>query len=292
MNKLMFTKDYKHNDGIRKSFNELASLIFGIDFENWYQKGFWKDRYIPFSYIDGSKVVANVSVNELDLVVNGGKHRAIQIGTVMTQPDYRKQGLAAKLMEKVLDEYQDYEYMYLIANKTVLHFYPKFGFTAIDEAQFSMDVSSVPLDYPGLCKLDSNSTEDLKFIYQFASERIPVSQHFGTENAQGILMFHCMGPFQDDVYYLEDEDAIVIFTREEGQLDIFDIVSKRKIVIDRILPSIIDNQTKNIVFHFTPDYEGIQVRSETFAGDEVLFVRVNGGHSFPEKVKHLITSQA
>lgn len=71
-------KDYKHNENLRKSFNELATMIFGIHFEDWYEQGFWSQRYIPFSYIDKGRVVANVSVNVLDFEMDGEKKSAIQ----------------------------------------------------------------------------------------------------------------------------------------------------------------------------------------------------------------------
>lgn len=65
MEKFIFMKDYKNNDALRKSFFELAANTFGLSFENWYQKGFWTERYIPFSFVEGDKVIANVSVNLL-----------------------------------------------------------------------------------------------------------------------------------------------------------------------------------------------------------------------------------
>ena len=93
-------KDYKNDEYLRKSLMSLLQWYLEILFEDWYQKGFWNNRYIPFSYIDGDKVVANVSVNVLNLVINGEKKDAIQIGTVMTHPDYRKRGLSASLLKK------------------------------------------------------------------------------------------------------------------------------------------------------------------------------------------------
>lgn len=45
----------------------------------------------------------------------------------MTHPDYRGQGLAKKLLEHVIAKYEDqYDFLYLFANDTVLDFYPKF----------------------------------------------------------------------------------------------------------------------------------------------------------------------
>jgi len=58
-------KNYRDNEGLRKSFNELANQTFGINFENWYQNGFWKDNYNPYSVVVDGEVVANVSVNKL-----------------------------------------------------------------------------------------------------------------------------------------------------------------------------------------------------------------------------------
>jgi len=41
MAELTFYKDYKNNEELRKSFNDLATLVFGLSFEDWYQKGYW-----------------------------------------------------------------------------------------------------------------------------------------------------------------------------------------------------------------------------------------------------------
>ena len=293
LNELYFIKGYKDNENLRKSFNELATMVFGINFEEWYQKGFWNNRYIPFSYMYGGKVVANVSVNVLDLVIDGEKKSSIQIGTVMTHPDYRKQGLSASLMNKVLDEYENkYDFMYLFANQSVLDFYPKFGFKSVNENHYSMKYSPSSLASSGIRQLDCNNEEDINFIYKFASERVSVSKLFGTKNTQSILMFYCMYVFNNDIYYLEREDVIVIYKMENKQMDIFDIISKKDIKIDDILSKITNGDTTKIVFHYTPDYKGINTESNIFNGSDVLFVRANGNNRFPIQIKHPLTSQA
>ncbi|MFD3450168.1 hypothetical protein ACFDTO_36945 [Microbacteriaceae bacterium 4G12] len=78
MNNLRFMKGYQTNAELRNSFNELARHIFGINFEDWYDKGYWKETYVPYSYVDGDRVIANVSVNILNLVINNEEKRAIQ----------------------------------------------------------------------------------------------------------------------------------------------------------------------------------------------------------------------
>ncbi|WP_346401773.1 GNAT family N-acetyltransferase, partial [Listeria monocytogenes] len=94
--------DYKDNKMYRDSFNRLAESTFDINFEEWYRDGFWNDKYICYSYIDDNKVIANVSINKMNLIYQGEDYRALQIGTVMTHPDYRGQGLAKKLLEHVI----------------------------------------------------------------------------------------------------------------------------------------------------------------------------------------------
>lgn len=122
--------DYKDNLKYRVSFNELAKFVFNLDFSKWYEKGCWNDQYICYSYIDGDKIIANASVSKMTIIVNGKEYKAIQIGTVMTHPNYRNKGLARKLMDHIIDIYQDqYEFIYLFANESVLDFYPKFGFS-------------------------------------------------------------------------------------------------------------------------------------------------------------------
>ena len=70
-------------------------------------------------------------------------------------------------------------------------------------------------------------------------------------------MFHCMYVFNNDIYYLEREDVIVIYKKGNKQIDIFDIISKKEININDILSKITDRDTNKIVFHYTPDYKGI-----------------------------------
>lgn len=293
MQEFIFKKDYRNNEALRTSFFELAANTFDIKFENWYQQGCWGERYIPFSFVDGDQVIANASVNILELIIHGEKKTAIQIGTVMTHPDYRGRGLSASLMNMVLAEYENkVDYMYLFANESVLDFYPKFGFKPVEEHLFSMDFTAKVSPEPtNIQKLDVTNTEDLRLIQKFASERLPVSQHFATDHAQGIFMYYCLNVFSDDIYYLENENVIVIYQKEKHHIDLFDVVSLNKIHITDILHQIADEDTEKVTFHFTPDATEHIVLKSTIT-NEGLFVRTHGEHLYPVHVKHPITSIA
>ncbi len=78
-------RGYRNQDELRGSFNQLARETFdGLDFEGWYQDGYWSDRYNPHSIVIDGKVAANVSVNFMDFLWNGHRKHFIQLGTVMT----------------------------------------------------------------------------------------------------------------------------------------------------------------------------------------------------------------
>lgn len=293
MSQLRFKKDYKHNDTFRKSYSELSHLTFGIEFEEYYQKGFWSDRYVPFSYIYQDKVIANVSVNLLDFVIQGQKRKALQIGTVMTHPDFQKRGLSTNLMNSVLAEYSDaYDFMYLFANKDVLDFYPKFGFKTFQEHIFFMNFAGNKKQNTTLRKLDIKNLRDRKFIYEFVSTRIPVSSVFSTMNTEGIFMFYSLNVFSQDIYYLANEDVIIVFRKGKEEIHLYDIVSKKEIEIEHILSNIADPSIKKIIFYFTPPYKNLQIENQTFIGSEVLFVKAFKNNKFPLYIKHPIMSQA
>lgn len=145
-----YVVNYKNNDELRNSFNSLARKTYEFDFEDWYQNGYWSDRYIPYSIADGNNIVSNLSLNVIDFFVMGEKRTYLQIGTVMTDKEYRNQGLSRFLMEKVLEEWRGRcDLIYLFANDSVLDFYPKFGFDSAQEYQYSKEIysESVTSDY-------------------------------------------------------------------------------------------------------------------------------------------------
>ena len=64
--------NYRKNDELRASFNQLAEKTFGLSFEGWYQSGFWNDKYIPYSVLSDGKIISNVSVNLINCTVCEG----------------------------------------------------------------------------------------------------------------------------------------------------------------------------------------------------------------------------
>ncbi|MGE5606989.1 MAG: GNAT family N-acetyltransferase [Bacteroidota bacterium] len=274
MNQFEMVFNYKDNQLLRLSFNQLAKSSFGIDFEDYYQKGFWNNKFICYSYHDEGKVISNVSVSFLDVVLNGGKISAVQIGTVMTHPEYRGQGLAGSLLKYVLEKYQsETELIFLFANKTVLEFYPKFGFKPIKQNLFMKNIGMIKtINHDQPRRLAINNENDLNLVLRLSSKRKPISRVLGVDNAQYLLFFYWMYVFRNDFYYLERLDAIAVYRIEEEEIHIYDVISQADLSFADIIERIASNDVKRAIFHFTPDFKDLETERISYEDDQ-LFVK-------------------
>jgi predicted N-acetyltransferase YhbS len=203
---------------------------------------------VPYVFIDGGKIVVNVSISKIKLIIKGETKEAIQIGTVMAHPNYRNQRLSASLINKVIEEFDEkVDIMYLFGNQSVLEFYPKFGFKKSDESLFTTTFTGNQNKSTGIHKLDCTNKDHLDFIYKFTPKRLPVSQIFGAADTKELFMFYSLYVFREKIYYIDQEDVIVIFENEEKQINIFDIVIKKDYCIENILNKIATNDTSVII---------------------------------------------
>ncbi len=292
MEDFRIVSNYKDSDELRQSFNNLADRTFGIDFEQWYQRGVWNDRYICYSFIYGNSVVSNISINKLDLIINKKRIKALQIGTVMTDPEYCNRGLATNLMNLVLEKYEKtYDLIFLFANKGVLDFYPKFGFEQIRESRFTADISFHNFTSNKIRKLDPLDTSDLNLIMRMANERIPVSTKIWVDGAHGILGWYCLNAFKEDVYYIGDLDIIAIFKVVGDKLHLFDVLSKEQVHLRKLLGRIAADHLREIVFYFTPDFVDINPICSESEPEDVFFIKPKLTN-LPECFKYPITAKA
>ncbi|WP_271002537.1 GNAT family N-acetyltransferase [Listeria seeligeri] len=268
--------DYKDNELYRKTFNDLAESTFDINFEEWYKQGFWNDKYVCYSYLDKNKVIANVSINKMDLIYQGNDYRALQIGTVMTHPDYRNQGLAQELINHVISKYeQDYDFFYLFANDTVLDFYPKFGFERVEESSFTVDATSLKKRNYKIKKLNPDDESDFQLISRIVSNRVPLSSILDVKNSEDLLMFYLLIALRDAIYYIEELDAIVLYEQEEEDLYVLDIISTKKLDIVEVLGFLANKKIETIHVSFTPEKNKYVDASYIIETEDMLFMRPN-----------------
>lgn len=248
-------ENYRDDENLRSKFLEFVSKVFiTANFKDWYETGYWKDIYIPHSIVMDNKIVSNVSISKMKIFLNGKLINGIQFGTVGTIPGYERQGLSRYLMEYVLKKYEkDADLFFLFANDSVLNFYPKFGFTQINDSLYERTTNIPDSDYS--CKqLSIYNKSDFELIKKLLNNRIDLTKIFGATDYEFITVWHLINSFPQNIYYLENEEIIVLYTVKNNVLNIWDIIYSQSFDFQNILPKIIpNNKIKSILFHFPPD---------------------------------------
>ena len=132
-------KHYMPDDRLRAALNALTRQTFGFDFEKWYAGGGWEGDYLPYSLMEDGRMLANVSANRMRFLQNGQERRYIQLGTVMTDKAFRRQGLASRLMRAAMDDLRgECDGFYLFGDLGALGFYDSLGFSRITETRYTL----------------------------------------------------------------------------------------------------------------------------------------------------------
>ncbi len=241
-------KNYRANDALRRSFNSLAEKTFGLNFENWYQNGFWGDNYNPYSVVIDGQVVANVSVNRTDLVMDGARRQLLQLGTVMTDERYRNRGYIRAIMQQIDQDHPNADGVYLFANDSVVEFYPKFGFRKSHEYEYSKAVCAA-----GECRMEQiimDSPENWALLTRAMEENQFCDSCHMADNP-GLIFFYVSQFMQDCAYYCKDLDAWVVAEREDDTMLIHNIFAKVPIELDDVI-SAFGAGINRVTLGFTP----------------------------------------
>nr|WP_295876271.1 GNAT family N-acetyltransferase [uncultured Chitinophaga sp.] len=240
----------KDNNPVRLSFDQLSVHTFDLSFEPWYQGGYWDHSCVPHVLLDGDTVVANATVNILRVRWQGEESTWLQLGTVMTHPDYRHQGLSRWLMDKIFEAWAGkYDAMVLFANETVLDFYPKFGFVPVSEYQYHTRQLSPQTGK--VRRLDMDNAADRELLLQKYAQSNPFAA-LAVTAPSGLLMFYCTQFMKTCVYYLEETDMIAVVEHEEGVMTCHDIFGETSQSLSHLLSVLMEQETQQVVLGFTP----------------------------------------
>ena len=268
----MIKKIYKDDTAALESFNALTRNTFGFDFTGWHAAGHFSDMYVPHVWMENGKVVSNVSVNRMQFDMGGAVKNYIQIGTVMTDEEYRGQGLNRKIMESILQEYAGkVDGIYLFGNDSVLEYYPKFGFVPCEEYEyyFAYDKNSdvVPYDME---KVDMADEAQAKKLYALmknyaATPDVPNENDAFYMN-ENICLYHFWldAIYNNNVYYLPECGVYVVATVEDDKLNLYQIIGKAKADVKRIAKAYREEfaeEFTEVVLGYTPVHkDGLSVR--------------------------------
>ena len=275
-------KNYRENETLRHSFEKLAQETFGIDFESWYQNGFWTNRYNPYSVLLDGEIVANVSVNQMKMRLAEKEYHFIQLGTVMTYEKHRNKGYIRRIMEEIEKDYAEVDGFYLFGNDSVLDFYPKFGFKPAQEFQMvkgkvkncndnginTFTAKKVPMETPN----------DWEFMVQQIEKSMPNSRFEMVDNSQ-LAMFYLSSFMKDNVYFVESENAYVVAEVDGTELLLTAVYAEQVVDLDKVIAAF-GNEIEEVKLGFTPledsGFETIPYKEE----DCTLFLKGNAWEAY------------
>lgn len=255
---MQLVSNYMRDDALRHALNDLTKKTFGFDFESWVTGGYFEGDYIPFSFIEDGKIISNVSANRMSFLQNGVEKNYIQIGTVMTDEAYRRQGLAKKLMDHVVNQYKDScDGFYLFANLYAVDFYDKCGFSREMEYRYFVKNEFCMRKSAGEIFISVNAADkQMKQKYMNMVRCSASNSSLEQLNKFGLQMFYTAD--MENVYYAKDMDCFIVAEMEEDTLLLQSIICENKVLLSDVL-SRIGGKYHKCRLGFTPVQEDMHM---------------------------------
>ena len=253
----------------RTAYFELAKKIFGLDFSIWYRSGFCGDSFIPYTLYDNDAAIASVGVAVGEFQWQNSTIQYCQISTVMTDSFYRGRGLSRWLMELVLAEWTEKsDFIYLYANDSVLDFYPRFGFVKRHEYLYSIPICKKAGAYRNL---DLHNPNDMALLTEKCKFCNNPFSALSMMNNFSHLMFHCVTFLYNDIFYVDEYDAVVIAEYRDDVLFCHDIFTTTQCNMADILAVFARETPTTVKLGFTPRMTGHCKCEELIEPNTTLF---------------------
>lgn len=284
-----FHRDASRHPGLRNGFMRLAKQTFGIDFRPWYEQGFWDDHFLPYVLTFEGEVVASVCVNLLPVRTESQKKLYVQLGGVMTAHDFWGRGLSRTLMQQVLDDWKaQCHVLYLYANDSVVDYYPRFGFERAPEQGYKVVAKGVPQEMQRLDPL--NDKDQWKMRHCFQQGNPYAAFQVDTYN---LLMFYTLQWYRNDVYYLPEQDTLIVAKERDGHWTCCDIFGNSTLSLSELLGCLRPNQEVQVDLGFTPSNRRDVIEYVLQEDDTTLFVHKDLENPFQQnKMRMPLLSRA
>ena len=276
----------------REQLFPLFEEVFGITIQtlkDFSERGYWDDTYKALSFLQEDKAIANVAAFSLPLIINGERINAAGIQSVMTHPNFRRQGLMTELMREMIEEIdKQCECSLLFTEKPEL--YTSFGFKVVQEY-----LMTIPYDKNNnnslLRKLDYYIEEDRQLIHETIESSQRLSNNFSTLNFHPSFYLNMYdSEWNEKLYYSEKLDALIVYEVDNEKLKLYGVFAPVLPVLDEICGGISERFTE-IEFYFSPDQLGIEdVQFTELQSSKYLMVRSDReldlkGYKFPVLVE-------
>lgn len=273
----------------REQLFPLFEEVFGITTQtlnDFSEKGYWDNTFKALSFLQDDKVIANVGAFSLPLLINGEKINAMGIQSVMTHPNFRRQGLMTHLLDKMIVEIdKECDCVVLFTEKPEL--YAPFGFNVVQEYLMTIPYDKNKGNDFLLRKLDYYNEENRQLIQETIDSSQRLSNKFSTSNFQSSFYLNMYDvKWNEKLYYSEKLDALIVYEVDNEKLKLYGVFAPVIPVLDEICGEISERFTE-IEFYFSPDQLGIDdIQFTELQSSKYLMVRSNKeldfkGYKFP-----------
>ncbi|HDR8184560.1 TPA: GNAT family N-acetyltransferase [Bacillus thuringiensis] len=262
----------------REHLFPLFEEVFGVTTQtlnDFSEKEYWDDTYKALSFLQEEKVIANVAAFSLPLLINGEKINAAGIQSVMTHPNFRRQGLMTQLMSKMIEEIdKKCECALLFTEKPEL--YKSFGFKVVQEYLMTIPYDNNNENDSLLRKLDYYNVDNRQLIHETIDSSQRLSNNFSTLNFRPSFYLNMYdSEWNEKLYYSEKLDALIVYEVDNEKLKLFGVFAPVLPILDEICLEIAERFTE-IEFYFSPDQLGIEdVQFTELQSSKFLMVRSN-----------------
>ncbi|MGN4443767.1 GNAT family N-acetyltransferase [Bacillus cereus group sp. MYBK79-1] len=262
----------------REQLFPLFEEVFEITIQtlnDFSERGYWDDTYKALSFLHDDKAIANVAAFSLPLLVNGERINAAGIQSVMTHPNFRRQGLMTQLMSKMLEEI-DKKCECILLFTEIPELYASFGFKVVQEYLMTIPYDKKNNNDSLLRKLDYYNEENRQLIQETIDSSQRLSNKFSTSNFQSSFYLNMYdAKWNEKLYYSEKLDALIVYEVNNEKLKLFGVFAPVLPVLDEICGGISERFTE-IEFYFSPDQLGIEdVQFTEVQSSKYLMVRSN-----------------
>ncbi len=273
----------------REQLYPLFEEVFGITSQTLHdfsEKGYWDYTYKALSFIQDDKVIANVAAFSLPLLINGEKINAAGVQSVMTHPNFRRQGLMTRLLNKMIEEIdKQCECAFLFTETPEL--YKSFGFQIVQEYLMTIPYDKKNNKDSILRKLDFYNEEDRQLINEIIENSQRLSNMFSTLNYQPSFYLNMYDlKWNEKLYYSKKLDAMIVYEVENEKLKLYGVFAPVLPILDELCEEISESFTE-IEFYFCPDQLGIDdIQYTELQSSKYLMVRSSKeldfkGYKFP-----------
>jgi GNAT superfamily N-acetyltransferase len=242
-------------------------------FRPWAERGGWRPGYEIFVIEQEGRILSTAGRQSMRLVVDGKEHAGYQLGAVATSKEHRNQGLSRRLLTWLLNQDDAAtQPVILFGNKSVLDFYPRFGFSRIIQKRFVASVAIEPAA-DRLPTIDLGKSADRERLASLCSRaRAPGTVFSARDYYPALLWLLTYKP--RSVFWLDEVDAALVASTENDRLVLHDVIAARPFDLRDVLPRLVANPVRTLEFGFGP--EEWWPSASPFAADETdspFFIR-------------------